>query len=87
MKREIDDTTIKDIWNIFRLKKGNKTIENRIIRHIRNLFAYDEDCHKPARIGNFWSNNYIEYESNGERNKTLLVEEYLNKIRPYLKTS
>ena len=25
------------------------------------------------------------YESNSERNKTLPVEEYLNKIRPYLK--
>ena len=31
------------------------------------------------------SNNYIEYKSNGDRNKTLSVEEYLNKIRPYLK--
>ena len=31
------------------------------------------------------SNNYIEYESNNDRNKTLSVEEYLNKIRPYLK--
>ena len=29
--------------------------------------------------------NYIEYESSSERNKTQLVEEYLNKIRPYLK--
>ena len=29
--------------------------------------------------------NYIEYKSNGDWNKTLLVEEYLNKIRPYLK--
>ena len=29
--------------------------------------------------------NYIEYESNGGRNKTLSVEEYLNKIRPHLK--
>ena len=36
-------------------------------------------------MSNFWSNNYIEYESNGDRNKTLSVEEYLNKIRPYLK--
>ena len=27
----------------------------------------------------------IDYESNGDRNKTLSVEEYLNKIRPYLK--
>ena len=34
---------------------------------------------------NFWSNNYIEYESNGDRNKTLSVEEYVNKIGPYLK--
>ena len=29
--------------------------------------------------------NLIEYESNGDGNKTLLVEEYLNKIRPFLK--
>ena len=26
----------------------------------------------------FWSNNYVEYESNNDRNKTLSVEEYLN---------
>ena len=37
------------------------------------------------RVSNFWSDNYIEYKSNGNRNKTLLVEEYLNKLRPYLK--
>ena len=36
-------------------------------------------------MNNFWSNNYIEYESNGDRNKTLSVEEYLNKIGPYFK--
>ena len=29
--------------------------------------------------------NYIEYESNGDRNKTLSVKECLNKIRPNLK--
>ena len=37
------------------------------------------------RATNFWSNNYIEYESNSAGNKTLSVEEYLNEIRPYLK--
>ena len=31
------------------------------------------------------SNNYIEYESKDDKNKTLSVEKYLNKIRPYLK--
>ena len=36
-------------------------------------------------MSNFQSNNYTEYESNGDRNKTLLVEEYLKKIRPYFK--
>ena len=39
----------------------------------------------PERVGNFWSNNYTEYENNGDRNKTLSVEEYLNKIKPYSK--
>ena len=33
----------------------------------------------PLRVSNFWSNNYIEYESKGDRNKTLSVKEYLNK--------
>ena len=33
----------------------------------------------------FLSNNYIEYESNGNKNETLLFDEYINKIRPYLK--
>ena len=41
--------------------------------------------HKPVRVSNFWSNNYIEYESNGYGKKTLSVEEYLKKIRTYLK--
>ena len=40
---------------------------------------------KPVKVGNFWSNNDIEYESNSDRNEILSVEEYLNKIRPQLK--
>ena len=36
-------------------------------------------------VNNFWSNNYIEYKNNGDKNKILSVEGYLNKIRPYLK--
>ena len=37
------------------------------------------------RVGNFWSYLYFEYESDGDRNKALSVEEYLHKIRQYLK--
>ena len=35
----------------------------------------------------FLSKNYIEYESKGDRSKTLSVKEYLNKIRAYLTKS
>ena len=45
----------------------------------------EENYHKPVRVINFWSKNYIENEINSGRNKTPSVEEYLNKIRSYLK--
>ena len=37
------------------------------------------------RVTNFWNNNYIEYESNGDSNKNLSLEEYLNKVKPDLR--
>ena len=40
---------------------------------------------KSVKVSNFCDNNYIEYESNGDSNKTLSVEKYLNLIRPHLK--
>ena len=36
-------------------------------------------------MSNFWSNNYVEYESNGDIYKAISVEKHLNKIEPYLK--
>ena len=50
---EIDDTTVKDITNRFRLKKENEAIKNRIIRDIRNLFEHEEeDYYKSVRKNN-----------------------------------
>ena len=78
LKKETNDATIKGITNLFRLKK--KEIKGRIIRDIRNLFDHkEEDYYKSVRVRNFWSNNYIEHKSKGDR-KTLSVEEYLHKI-------
>ena len=45
----------------------------------------EEDYYKPIRVDNFWNNNSIEYESNADGNKTLLIEQFHNKTRPYLK--
>ena len=41
--------------NLFKLKKENETIKDRVIRDIRNLFEYREEkgYYEPARIGNF----------------------------------
>ena len=82
----INNRIIGDIRNLYRLKKENEAIKNRVIRDITNLFEHKEEgnYYKPVRVGNFWSNNYIGYESNGDRKKRLTVKEYLNKIRPYL---
>ena len=86
-KKKTIDTTIKDIKNLVRIVKENKAIKDRILKDIKNIFENGEEKNyfKPVRTSNFWSNNYIEYECNSDRNKKLLVEEYFNKIRPYLK--
>ena len=43
-----------------------------------------KNYYKPESVNNIWSNNNTNYERNGDRNKTLSVEEYLDKARPYL---
>ena len=69
-------------------KKHNERInKNRIIRDIRTLFEQEEekDYYEPKRVSNFGNNSYIEYESNGDKNINLSLDEYLNKIKPYLR--
>ena len=53
-----------------RKKKKKKKIGDNAIKH------------KPLRVGCFYSNNYIKYESNSYRNN---IKEYLDEIKPYLK--
>ena len=43
-----------------------------------------KNYYKPLRV-NCWSNNYVQYKSNSDKNRILSVEEYLDKIKPYLK--
>ena len=86
LKKELNYTASKDIRNLLRQEKETKAIKDRILRDIKNLSEHEEEenYYKSVRVSNFWSINYIECESNGERNKTLAVEKYLNKTRPYL---
>ena len=45
-------------------------MKDMIISDIRNLFELEnEDYYKPIRVDNLYSNNYIKYEYNGDRDK------------------
>ena len=56
------------------------------IRDIGNLFnqSSDEDYYKPVKTKSAFNGNYIEYQSDGNKDKNLSAKEYLNMIRPYL---
>ena len=44
----MEDNIIKDIRNIFKIK--------------REFFEHEEEDYcKPVKVGNFWINNFIEY--------------------------
>ena len=81
-----EEKITKNIKNLSRLEKANKSIKYRIFTDIKNFFEHEEDenYYKPIRVDNFWSNDHVKYQSNGDRNKTLSVEEYFNRIRPCL---
>ena len=51
---------------------------------MKNLFEHEEEknYYKPVRVSNFYTKNYIEYQSSGDRNT--ISWKYLNKVRPYL---
>ena len=53
------------------------------IRYIENLFnKINEDYYKTMKIIGAFNNNYIEYESRRDKDN-LLLEDYLDIIRPY----
>ena len=85
-KSIIIDNIIKDIRNLFRQeKKKDKDIKDKVLRDIKTLSESDEeDYYKLIRIGNAFSSNYVEYESNVDKDKTLSIKDYADKIKPYL---
>ena len=60
--------------------------EYKGIRDTENLFkqSTQKDYYKQTKSKSAFNGNYIEYESNGDKNKNLSVKKYLRMIRPYL---
>ena len=76
-KQNASKDIIKDIMNLFRLKKKKDSdIKDNVIIDIRTWFESDEEnYYEPLRIGNSFSSNFSKYESNTDKGKTLSVEE------------
>ena len=56
------------------------------IRQIENLFdKIDEDYYKPIGTKDAFNDNYIEYESWGDKDKNLSPGDYLDIIKPFLR--
>ena len=45
----------------------------------------EDDYYKPILVVSSFKGGYKEYENRGDKDKTLSIEQYLNKIIPYLK--
>ena len=75
--------------NISKLKKyyDYNDIEYKGIKDVKSLFntSIDEDHYKLIMINSAFNSNYIQYESKGDKYKTLSFKEYLNIIRLYSK--
>ena len=83
LRKAIDHSATKDIRNIFRRRRGNKTIKDKLIRDIK-AFEEEDNYYEPIKVGNIWKNDYIEYGSNSDKSKILLVKEYLIEIKLFL---
>ena len=74
--------------NLFRLKKyyDYDDPDYEGIKDVQKLCdKIDEDYCKPVKTKGAFNNNYREYECRGDKEKNLLLEEYFDMIRPYLR--
>ena len=60
-------------------------IKEKVINGARNIFEKEKDYHKPENLDKFYSDSFNIYEISVDENKTRSIEEYLDKIRPYLR--
>ena len=68
------------------INRGEKIEKiKKIIYDLRNNLFKPEHHYNPARIGNAFSSNYTEYKNNADKDKTLSIKDYFDKMKPYLR--
>ena len=60
--------------------KSIRQIKARVHRDIGRIIESEDDYYKPVRVGKFYNNNCIDYEGNGDRNKTYQSKNTLMKL-------
>ena len=89
-KKNLSTQKIKEIEeSLSKLKKyyDYDDAEYIGITDIGNLFneiAFNEDYYKPIKTKSAFNGNYIEYKSNGDKDKHLLTKKYLDTVRQCL---
>ena len=59
--------------------------QHNILYGLDHLFNEEDDYYKPKEVKRAFDGGYIVYESNGDKDAKLSIDEYFNIIRPYLK--
>ena len=89
-KEEIYDHLVKLVRTLDKKEKykyhDRDDLDYHGIRDIENLFdnVNDNDYYKPILVKSSFKENYKYYESRGDKDKKLSVEQYLDMIKPYL---
>ena len=89
-KKKIDDNLLESVNKLSKKEKyryhDRDDLDYHGIRDIENLFDADnnEDYYKPILVKSSFKENYKYYESRGDKDKKLSIEQYLDMIKPYL---
>ena len=83
-EKNLSPPKIKEIEK--NLSKKKKYYDYDEYKGVRDLFdlSVDEDYYKPIMTSGAFNNNYIQYESRGNKDKISTISEYLHMIKPYL---
>ena len=89
-KEKIDDNLLELVNKLNKKEKyryhDRDDLDYHGIRDIENLFdnVNDNDYYKPILVKSSFNESYKYYESRGDKDKKLSIEQYLDVIKPYL---
>ena len=86
-KEKINDSLVELVNKLNKKEKyhDRSALDYHGIRDIEYVFDnIDDDYYKPILVKGSFNENYKYYESRGDKDKKLSIEQYLDRIKPYL---